>query len=127
METNMVFQNGFEFHAYLEKMLDGIKQEQIEKELEKLDFYHTVKGFPEWIDELFEQCNKNPRDYFDYFHLDKITRYFFKDDSYLDVTSDLELTSKNFEKYSGLESKKFLKYFKLWEKIYEISVFTFFC
>jgi|TARA_B100000282_G_C31706801_1_gene479099 hypothetical protein len=61
METNMVFQNGFEFHAYLEKMLDGIKQEQIEKELEKLDFYHTVKGFPEWVDDELAYFNQQVR------------------------------------------------------------------
>ena len=116
---------GFDVKILEQNANYGGKAGQINKCNYIFDTGPSLLTFPEWIDELFEQCNKNPRDYFDYFHLDKITRYFFKDESYLDVTSDLELTSKNFEKYSGLESKKFLKYFKLWEKIYEISERTF--
>ncbi len=56
-----IFQDGFEFHAYMEKVLDGFKREQIEQSLTRLDFFHTVNGFPEWLEDELNRFNHQVR------------------------------------------------------------------
>ena len=93
---------------------------------EKMDCF--TKGclltLPEWIDEVFTFCLKNPRDYYTYRKLSTVTRYFFSDQDHLDVKSDLVDTAEEFEKV-GLAKKKFLGFMRKWDDIYAISSKTF--
>ena len=90
-----------------------------------LNLKRELLTLPDWIDNLFIECEKNPRDYFDYQRLETITRYFFNDDSFVDVSADIEQTAENFKIHSGLDTEDFLSYFRLWTKIYDISEQTF--
>ncbi len=49
---------------------------------------------PELIDELFELCGKNPKEYFSYKKVDESCRYFFADDR-LDLFGSKELRKKS--------------------------------
>ena len=81
----------------------------------------SLLTYPNWFDDLFLSCGKNPRDYFNYIRLENVTRYFFDEGKFVDVVSDLEETAENFEKKLGIDKNDFLKYFKKWEDIYKIS------
>ena len=81
----------------------------------------SLLTYPDWFDDLFKSCGKNPRDYFSYVKLDNVTRYFFEKGKFVDVLGDLEDTAENFERELGVEKQMFLKYFKKWENIYDIS------
>ena len=81
----------------------------------------SLLTYPNWFDDLFLSCGKNPRDYFNYIRLENVTRYFFDEGKFVDVVSDLEETAENFEKKLGIDKNEFLKYFKKWEDIYKIS------
>ena len=81
----------------------------------------SLLTYPNWFDDLFLSCGKNPRDYFNYIRLENVTRYFFDEGKFVDVVSNLEETAENFEKKFGIDKNEFLKYFKKWEDIYKIS------
>lgn len=84
----------------------------------------SLLTLPDWIDEAFSYCNKNPRNYYDYEKLDHVTRYFFRDRSFIDVSGNIEKTAGHFEEI-GLDREIFLKYMRKWNDIYEVSEKTF--
>ena len=84
----------------------------------------SLLTLPDWIDEVFKHCNKNPRHYFDYNKLDVVTRYFFSDQTFVDVSGNIEKTAENFENI-GLDQKIFIDYMTKWNDIYEVSEKTF--
>ena len=102
----------------------GGKANLLEKDGFVFDMGPSLLTLPEWIDEVFTFCLKNPRDYYTYERLSTVTRYFFLDQSYLDVKSDLVDTAEEFEKV-GLAKKQFLDFMKKWDDIYSISSKTF--
>ena len=85
----------------------------------------SLLTLPEWIDDHFKFCGKNPRDYFKYEKLDPVTRYFFNNNQVVDVAKDLQQTATNFEKFLSLNKTKFLKYMNKWKTVYELSEKTF--
>ena len=99
----------------------GGKAGNIQKNGYKFDTGPSLLTYPNWFDDLFESCGKNPRDYFSYVKLENVTRYFFEKEKYVDVLGDLKDTADNFERKLGVEKQMFLKYFKKWENIYDIS------
>ena len=94
------------------------------KEGYNFDTGPSLLTLPDWIDEVFHYCEKNPRHYYDYDRLDVVTRYFFSDETFVDVNGNIEKTADNFEKI-GLNRKLFLDYMSKWNDIYEISEKTF--
>ena len=99
----------------------GGKAGNIQKNGYEFDTGPSLLTYPDWFDDLFKSCGKNPRDYFSYIKLDNVTRYFFEKGKFVDVLGELEDTADNFERELGVEKQMFLKYFKKWENIYEIS------
>ena len=80
---------------------------------------------PQWLDDVFLSCGKNPRDYYSFKELKLITRYFFQDSTCLDVFNDLQKTAKSIEENTKYPSFKFIKQMKHWEKVYKLSEKTF--
>tara|TARA_B100000683_G_C12472928_1_gene548425 strand:+ start:16 stop:1476 length:1461 start_codon:yes stop_codon:yes gene_type:complete len=102
----------------------GGKANVLEKDGYVFDMGPSLLTLPEWIDEVFTFCLKNPRDYYTYKRLSTVTRYFFPDKSHLDVKSDLNDTAEEFEKV-GLAKNQFLDFMRKWDDIYSISSKTF--
>ena len=84
----------------------------------------SLLTLPDWIDDAFLFCNKNPRHYYSYERLDTVTRYFFSDKTFVDVNGNIEKTADDFEKI-GLDRNVFLDYMNKWNEIYEVSEKTF--
>ncbi|MBI1223150.1 MAG: phytoene desaturase [Bacteroidetes bacterium] len=76
---------------------------------------------PDYVDEVFRYCGKNPRDYFSYTRLSTLTHYFWEDGYHLQAPSDIQLFAKRVEA-SGADSadavKKFLSHSK---RIHELT------
>ena len=56
----------------------GGKAGNIQKNGYEFDTGPSLLTYPDWFDDLFKSCGKNPRDYFSYIKLDNVTRYFFE-------------------------------------------------
>ncbi len=102
----------------------GGKANLLRKEGFTFDMGPSLLTLPEWIDDVFIFCSKNPRDYYNYQKLSTITRYFFSDEKYLDVKEDLKDTAEEFSK-EGLSKYHFLEYMRKWDDLYSISTSTF--
>ena len=71
----------------------GGKASLLVKDGFSFDMGPSLLTLPEWIDEIFTFCSKNPRDYYTFKKLSTVTRYFFSDKSHLDVKSNLNDTA----------------------------------
>ena len=96
----------------------------------KLDGYSFDAGpslftYPDWLDDVFLSCNKNPRDYYTYQELTTITRYFFNDKSFFDVFSDLDKTALSVESATLFSKARFTSLIHHWKRIYTYSEKTF--
>ncbi|MBA09422.1 MAG: phytoene dehydrogenase [Flavobacteriaceae bacterium] len=115
---------GYEVTILEQSSTYGGKAGLINKNGYNFDTGPSLLTLPDWIDEVFNYCNKNPRHYFDYDRLDVVTRYFFSDKTFVDVSGDIEKTADNFENI-GLDRKIFIDYMSKWNDIYEVSEKTF--
>ena len=117
--------SGFDVTILEQNEKVGGKANLLEKDGFVFDMGPSLLTLPEWIDEVFTFCLKNPRDYYTYENYPLLHDiFFFLDHSYLDVKSDLVDTAKEFEKV-GLAKKQFLDFMKKWDDIYSISSKTF--
>tara|TARA_B100001287_G_scaffold31604_1_gene22599 strand:- start:10778 stop:12235 length:1458 start_codon:yes stop_codon:yes gene_type:complete len=121
----LLAKNGAKVNVIEQNNYPGGKASQIKFNGYVFDSGPSLLTLPEWIDELFIECSKNPRDYFNYKRLDKITRYFFKDNTYVDVENNIRKTAQNLNLATGLKEGDFLRYFNKLEKAYTISENTF--
>jgi phytoene desaturase len=112
--------NGFEVVVLEQNDYFGGKANRISEEGFEFDTGPSLLTYPDWFDELFISCGKNPRDYYKFQRLNLITRYFVSN-KVVDVMSDIEETADNFENKFGLNKKDFLKYINKWIRIYNIS------
>jgi phytoene dehydrogenase-like protein len=112
--------NGFEVVVLEQNDYFGGKANRISEEGFEFDTGPSLLTYPDWFDELFISCGKNPRDYYKFQRLNLITRYFVSN-KVVDVMSDIEETADNFENKFGLNKKDFLKYINKWISIYNIS------
>lgn len=112
--------NGFEVVVLEQNDYFGGKANRISEEGFEFDTGPSLLTYPDWFDELFISCDKNPRDYYKFQRLNLITRYFVNN-KVVDVMSDIEKTADNFENKFGLNKKVFLGYINKWIKIYNIS------
>ena len=116
--------SGFDVTILEQNERVGGKANVLEKDGFVFDMGPSLLTLPEWIDEVFTFCLKNPRDYYNYRKLSTVTRYFFSDLDHIDVKSDLVDTAEEFEKV-GLAKKQFLGFMRKWDDIYAISSKTF--
>lgn len=117
--------NGYNVKIIEQNSSFGGKAGQLKEGGYVFDTGPSLLTLPEWIDDLFTSCAKNPRDYFNYSKLSHITRYFYENSKQVDVVEDLDKTAQNFEQQLGLNKQIFTEYFRLWNQIYDISEKTF--
>lgn len=117
--------NGYKVKIIEQNSSFGGKAGQLNEGGYVFDTGPSLLTLPEWIDDLFTSCAKNPREYFNYSKLSHITRYFYENSKQVDVVEDLDETAQNFEQQLGLNKQIFTEYFRLWNQIYDISEKTF--
>ncbi|MCP9769023.1 phytoene desaturase [Lacihabitans sp. LS3-19] len=76
----------------------------------RFDTGPSLFTLPTLVDELFIAANKNPADFFEYEKLSEVCRYFWEDQTRLNVTSDLEKFDKDVSEILGEKYSKITKY-----------------
>jgi phytoene desaturase len=87
----------------------------------RFDMGPSVFMLPALVDELFELCGKNPRDYFTYTPIETSFKYFFEDGSVINAYADIELFAKEIELKTNHSKEVFYAYLKNIETKYNIT------
>jgi phytoene desaturase len=91
----------------------------------RFDMGPSVFTMPWYIDELFALSGKNPRDHFNYIHLDPVYRYFFEDGTVLDSYHGKEAYAKEMAKKLDEKEENILKYLNNTEEVYHLTADVF--
>lgn len=90
----------------------------------RLDGYRFDAGpslftMPQYVDELFKLCGKNPKDYFDYQSLEIACRYFYEDGTIINAYTNPQKFASEVKQKLGVEEKVILNHLKHAAKIYK--------
>lgn len=91
----------------------------------RFDMGPSVFTMPSYVDELFVLSGKNPRDHFNYIHLDPVYRYFFEDGTVLDSFHGKEKYSAEMAKKVKDRQAAILKYLDNTEYVYHLTADVF--
>lgn len=97
----------FESHEYV-----GGKIGQIKECGYRFDTGPSLLTQPNLIEELILICNKNPKDYFQYYKLDESCRYFFEDKTCIRGYCDSHLFAKEISENTNVDYCKVQKHLK---------------
>lgn len=75
---------GYKVKVFEANLFPGGKLSSETEKGYRFDMGPSVFTMPEYVDELFILSGKNPREHFNYTHLDPVYRYFFEDGTVLD-------------------------------------------
>lgn len=103
---------GYEVDIYETNSVAGGKLKEFREKGYRFDMGPSVFTLPKLIDELFELCHKNPRDYFNYTHLEMPFKYFFDDGTVINAFADLEKFGNEIELKTIDTKISFNKYLK---------------
>jgi phytoene desaturase len=87
----------------------------------RFDMGPSVFTMPTYVDELFELSGKNPRDHFNYIHLDPVYKYFFEDGSTLDAYHGKEKFAEQMAAKTKDSKEGIIKYLDRTETIYNLT------
>lgn len=87
----------------------------------RFDMGPSVFTMPQYVDELFIISGKNPRDYFNYFPLDPVYRYFFEDGSLLDAYHGKEKFAEQLAQKTKDSKAEIIRYLNKTETIYKLT------
>ena len=110
----------FEANAYA-----GGKLSAFELGRYRFDAGPSLFTMPQYVDELFELANENPRDHFNYEQLKTVCHYFWEDDTRLNAYADQEAFAQETEQVLGVPAKRLLGILKESKRKYELTGRTF--
>lgn len=112
---------GYSVAVFEKENQPGGKVSWIEKDGFKWGLGASLLTFPNFIDDLFYLCKKNPRDYYNYIRLDIIKRYFYEDGTIINAYSDKKLFAEEIEKNTADNAHSVLDYLNKTAHLYELS------
>ena len=74
---------GYQVSVFEHRPYAGGKLTQIMVGDYRFDAGPSIFTMPEYVEEVFRECGKNPTDYFEYHMVDEICRYFWEDGTQL--------------------------------------------
>ncbi len=96
---------GYEVDVYEINDFPGGKLSEFSIGDYRFDFGPSLFTMPMYVDELFEICGENPREYFDYQRLNTVCNYFWDDKTRLSAFADIGAFAKEVEKKLGVDEK----------------------
>ncbi len=87
----------------------------------RFDMGPSVFTMPQYVDELFVLCGKNPRDHFNYIPLDPVYKYFFEDGSTLDAYHGKEQFAEQLSAKTKDRKEDIIRYLDKTETIYKLT------
>lgn len=112
---------GYNVHIYEKEEHAGGKVSWIEKDGYKWGLGASLLTFPHLIDDLFYLCKKNPADYYRYFRLAIIKRYFYPDGTIINAYADKEKFASEIENKTKDKASTVLHYLSNIEQLYNLS------
>jgi phytoene desaturase len=91
----------------------------------RFDMGPSVFTMPQNVDELFTLSGKNPKDYFNYIHLDPVYKYFFEDGTIIHGYHTKEKIAPEIASKTKVSEKDVLDYLTDVEKKYHITADVF--
>ena len=87
----------------------------------RFDTGPSVFTMPHLIDELFELCGKNPRDYFNYSKLDPVFNYFYEDGTVINAAHGVEKFAEEIALKTSEKKETVLNYLAACETKYKLT------
>ena len=87
----------------------------------RFDTGPSVFTMPHLIDELFELCGKNPRDYFNYSKLDPVFNYFYEDGTVINAAHGAEKFAEEIALKTSEKKETVLDYLAACETKYKLT------
>lgn len=122
MSTAIRLQNaGFSVDVYEANPYPGGKLSEIRIGAYRFDAGPSLFTMPQFVDELFELCGRNPRNYYSYSKKEVVCEYFFDDDTRFTAFADPETYADTASKTFDVSSKTILQYFANAKKKYDLT------
>ncbi|MBL7883277.1 MAG: phytoene desaturase, partial [Bacteroidia bacterium] len=112
---------GYDVTVYEANAFPGGKLSEEYNNGYRFDMGPSVFTMPEYVDELFKISNKNPRDYYQFKHLNPVYQYFFEDGTVLDSFHGKTAYADEMAKKTNDSKKTIEKYLTKTETIYELT------
>lgn len=109
---------GYEVTVYEASNQLGGKLGLLESNGYRWDTGPSLFTMPHYIDELFELCNKNPRDYFNYQKLNIACEYFYSDGTHFTAYSQVEQLAQELHEKFQVEKQEVVNYFQECAHVY---------
>lgn len=103
----------------------GGKLSQIEGKGYRFDAGPSLFTMPQYVDELFELSNKNPRDFFNYKKLETVCNYFYEDGLRLSAYADIQRFAQEVEEKTQDNAETILKFLAKSQQKYELTADVF--
>lgn len=111
---------GFEVTLFESNSYPGGKLSEINSGDYRFDAGPSLFTMPQYVEELFKICNKNPEDHFSYIKLPIICNYFWEDGTRLQANADTTIFAKEIEAKLNVKAEIVEKYLAQSEKNYDI-------
>lgn len=103
---------GYQVDVYEHRSYAGGKLTQVMVGDYRFDAGPSVFTMPQYVEEVFEECGKDPKDYFEYEFVDGICNYFWEDGTRLTSYADVDRFAKEVEDNLGVDSTPVRKMIK---------------
>ncbi|EAR12018.1 phytoene dehydrogenase [Polaribacter irgensii 23-P] len=97
---------GYQVQVLEKNAYPGGKLTQIHGNNFRFDAGPSLFTMPNMVAELFEICNKNPTDYFNYEQLDVLCNYFYEDGTRITAHADIDLFAAEIEQNTSDSASK---------------------
>ncbi len=87
----------------------------------RFDTGPSVLTMPQQIDELFELCGKNPRDYFNYKKLDSVFNYFYPDGTQISAPHGVEKFAEEIAAHTTEKKETVINFLEACETKYRLT------
>ncbi len=112
---------GYSVDVFEKNSFPGGKASSIEKQGYFWGFGPSLFTFPELLDELFIECGRNPKDYYEYNRLDPICKYFFPNGKKLSAFANPEEFGAEAFKQLGEPDENVINHLAKINELYELT------
>jgi len=99
----------------------GGKAGQLEMQGFTFDTGPSLFTMPNYVDEVFTDCGKNPRNYYDYQQLQTLCHYFYPDGTFLKADANKEKFAAEIERKTNDSSHSVLRFLSTARQIHQIT------
>ncbi|WP_340066881.1 1-hydroxycarotenoid 3,4-desaturase CrtD [Ascidiimonas aurantiaca] len=112
---------GFAVDVFEANSYPGGKLSQLHSGAYRFDAGPSLFTMPQFVDELFTICGKDPRAYFDYLKKDIVCRYFYEDGTRFTAYANAQDFAHHAEEVFDVKKQQVLNYFAKSKKKYDLT------